>query len=152
MTRDLEDVIMKSSDTKKNATIELDRVVGRSRLPSFEDQPNLPYVRAVVKELHRFSPITSFAIPHASTEEIVYRENTIPNSTIILPCLDNIHRDPARYDDPDIFQPERFLGDDLEAIVSARLRDYWKRDHANYGFGRRMCPGVSLFPYHELFR
>lgn len=61
--------------------------------------------------------------------------------------MDNLNRDPARYDDAQAFRPERFLGDDLEALVSARQRDYWKRDHVNYGFGRRMCPGMSLSPY-----
>lgn len=75
----------------------------------------------------------------------MYRGNTIPDNTVILPCLDNLHRDPARYDDAESFRPERFLGDDLEALVSARQRDYRKRDHVNYGFGRRMCPGMSLF-------
>ncbi|PON29945.1 cytochrome P450-like-31 [Trichoderma gamsii] len=131
-------------EAQQKAQQELDRVVGPRRLPAWEDQPNLPYVRALIKELHRFSPITSFAVPHASTEEIMYRGNTIPDNTVILPCLDNLHRDPARYDDAESFRPERFLGDDLEALVSARQRDYRKRDHVNYGFGRRMCPGIQV--------
>lgn len=58
--------------------------------------------------------------------------------------MDNLHRDPAKYDDVDSFRPERFLGDDLDALTSARQKDYRKRDHFNYGFGRRMCPGMSL--------
>jgi cytochrome P450 len=32
---------------------ELDRVVGHHRSPSFEDEPNLPYVKAFVKEVFR---------------------------------------------------------------------------------------------------
>lgn len=132
-------------------TVELDRVVGPCRLPTWEDQPNLPYTRALIKELHRYNPITSFAVPHASTEDFIYRGNSIPNNTVIWPCLENLNRDPARYDDPQAFRPERFLGDDLEALVSARQRDYWKRDHVNYGFGRRMCPGMSPFSITTLF-
>jgi len=30
---------------------ELDRVVGPSRLPTFEDEKNLPYIRAIVTEV-----------------------------------------------------------------------------------------------------
>jgi len=30
---------------------ELDRVVGASRLPSWEDEKDLPYIRAIVKEV-----------------------------------------------------------------------------------------------------
>lgn len=33
--------------------IELDKVVGLDRLPSWEDQAFLPYVRSLIKELHR---------------------------------------------------------------------------------------------------
>jgi cytochrome P450 len=35
----------------KKAHEELDRVVGSSRLPTFEDEKKLPYVRAIVKEV-----------------------------------------------------------------------------------------------------
>lgn len=32
---------------------ELDRVVGKNRLPSFEDRPNLPYIEAICAECLR---------------------------------------------------------------------------------------------------
>ena len=32
---------------------ELDRVVGLDRTPTFDEEPNLPYIRAMVKEVHR---------------------------------------------------------------------------------------------------
>ena len=32
---------------------ELDEVVGLDRLPSWEDQASLPYVKSLIKELHR---------------------------------------------------------------------------------------------------
>jgi cytochrome P450 len=35
----------------KKAHEELDRVVGASRLPTFKDEKNLPYIRAIVKEV-----------------------------------------------------------------------------------------------------
>jgi cytochrome P450 len=36
---------------------ELDRVVGPNRLPTFEDEENLPYIRAMVKETLRWRPV-----------------------------------------------------------------------------------------------
>lgn len=33
---------------------ELDTVVGRDRLPNFEDEPQLPYISAIVKEVMRY--------------------------------------------------------------------------------------------------
>lgn len=34
---------------------ELDRVVGKNRLPSFEDRPNLPYIEAICAECLRYA-------------------------------------------------------------------------------------------------
>ncbi|KAH8125250.1 hypothetical protein FP744_10005524 [Trichoderma asperellum] len=137
-------IMAMNPEIQQRAQQELDRVVGPSRLPTWEDQPNLPYTRALIKELHRYSPILTFSFPHLSTDEFVYQGYTIPKNTLLLPCADNLTRDRTRYDDVKAFQPERFLGDDLEAHLSARQSDFRKRDHVNYGFGRRMCPGIQV--------
>jgi cytochrome P450 len=38
---------------------EVDRVVGADRLPDFEDSPNLPLTRAIIKEVMRVWPVTA---------------------------------------------------------------------------------------------
>jgi cytochrome P450 len=44
----------------KKAHEELDRVVGTFRMPTFEDAKNLPYIRAIVKEvIYCLSVLTS---------------------------------------------------------------------------------------------
>lgn len=45
---------------------ELDRVVG-DRMPTFEDSPNLPYIRAMVKEVLRWRSVMNNGITHVST-------------------------------------------------------------------------------------
>ena len=42
---------------------ELERVVGRSRMPTFEDQPSLPYTRAVVREILRWRTVAPVGEP-----------------------------------------------------------------------------------------
>ena len=37
---------------------ELDRVIGKDRLPRFADRENLPYLEALIKEVHRWNPVT----------------------------------------------------------------------------------------------
>jgi cytochrome P450 len=44
-------------DIQKRAQEELDAVTGRERLPTFEDQPRLPFVDAVCKEVMRWRPV-----------------------------------------------------------------------------------------------
>jgi len=46
-------------ETVKKAQEELHRVVGPSRLPTIEDEPNLPYVRAMIKECLRWRPFSN---------------------------------------------------------------------------------------------
>ena len=46
-------------DIQKKAQDELDRVIGRNNLPSFNDRPNLPYVEAVCKECMRYDFVYS---------------------------------------------------------------------------------------------
>jgi len=45
-------------DIQKKAQAELDSVIGRERLPTFEDRPNLPFIDAVCKEVLRWRPVT----------------------------------------------------------------------------------------------
>jgi cytochrome P450 len=123
---------------------ELDAVIGTSRLPTFDDEPSLPYVRAIIKEVHRWAPIGSLGIPHATSKSDIYEGQYIPENTIVFPNLTALSRDPERYYNPDLFDPERFLGDELDANASALHAEYMKRDHFHYGFGRRLCQGIFV--------
>jgi hypothetical protein len=53
---------------------ELDRVVGHHRSPTFEDEPNLPYVKAFVKEVFRWRSVAIIGgQPHAPTQDDYYK-------------------------------------------------------------------------------
>lgn len=49
--------ITKFPEVLEAAQEELDRVVGPDRLPTFEDEERLPYIRAMVKETLRWRPV-----------------------------------------------------------------------------------------------
>jgi len=44
-------------ETQQKAQDEIDLMVGRDRLPDFSDQPNLPYVNALCKEVLRWQNV-----------------------------------------------------------------------------------------------
>jgi cytochrome P450 len=44
-------------DVAHRAQVELDIVVGQSRLPRFEDRDQLPYIRAMLKETMRWRAV-----------------------------------------------------------------------------------------------
>ena len=53
----------------QKAQKEIDEVVGRSRLPTWDDKPNLPYFEALLAELMRRANVAPFAVIHSNDEE-----------------------------------------------------------------------------------
>ena len=45
--------LIRFPDAARKAREEVDKVVGRDRLPRFDDMDSLPYVRAFIKEVQR---------------------------------------------------------------------------------------------------
>lgn len=62
---------------------ELDRVVGLDRMPTFDDEDKLPYIRAMVKETLRWWPITKPGMPHSVTEDDWYEGYFIPKGSVV---------------------------------------------------------------------
>ncbi|KAI0844809.1 cytochrome P450 [Daldinia vernicosa] len=115
---------------------ELDKVVGNDRLPTFEDLPQLPYVRAVASETLRWRPVAVLGgTPHASTADDVYKGMFIPKGSTIIAPLWSIHLNESDFPEPNEFQPERFMEE----------REYpGTFGHSAFGWGRRICPGMHL--------
>ena len=44
-------------DVMRRAQAEIDAVVGRERVPTFDDKDKLPYIRAIVRETLRWRPV-----------------------------------------------------------------------------------------------
>ena len=86
------------------AQAEIDRVVGRDRLPTLEDRKDLPYIDRIVWESLRWNPgalhyacfrcreltrstllVTPIGIARRVTEDDEYRGYRIPKGTTVLP-------------------------------------------------------------------
>lgn len=130
-------------EAQEKAHQEISSVVGDDRMPNFNDEKDLSYIRAMVKETLRIRPVTNIGTPHFTTEDIVYRDFYIPKGTVVSINQYAIHYD-DRYENPDDFVPERYLGHDLKAGAYAAHADPYERDHFGFGAGRRICPGMHL--------
>ena len=81
-------------EVQKKAQTELDRVVGRSRLPDFRDLDSLVYVRAVLKEVMRWHTVTPLGIPHRTKKDDVFDGYFVPAGTILIAniwCVSAFH-------------------------------------------------------------
>lgn len=63
---------------------ELDRVVGPDRLPTFDDEKDLPYVRAIVKENMRMYPPNKLGMHHATSQDDWYNGHFIPAGSLVI--------------------------------------------------------------------
>jgi cytochrome P450 len=72
------------SDAQKKAQDELDRVVGKERLPTWDDEKNLPYLRGLIKEILRWRPVNKFGMTHATSEDDSYEGHFIPKGSVAV--------------------------------------------------------------------
>ncbi|THU89041.1 cytochrome P450 [Dendrothele bispora CBS 962.96] len=115
---------------------ELDRVVGRARLPSFSDMKHLHYIRAIVKEVLRWQVPLPLGLPHTTTEDDYYEGHFIRKGTICTVNVMGLHRNQQIYGpDADEFRPDRYLNDE------GMIKDENSDGHFAYGFGHRTCVG-----------
>ena len=93
---------------------EIDDVVGPDRDPSFEDIPKLQLVRLVIAESLRMYPEPPLLIRRALEDDVLPKggagfETKIMRGTDIFLALYNIHRSSEFWEQPDKFDPDRFL-------------------------------------------
>ncbi|KAF2462454.1 cytochrome P450 [Lineolata rhizophorae] len=131
-------------EVPKKAQQELDKVVGPDRLPDWEDEKDLPYVRSLIKETLRWRPLNKFGMSHASSDDDWYDGFFIPKGSVIMLNWWAIHMDPTLHPEPDEFKPERYLNHTSSAADYMNSADPYDRDHFGYGAGRRACPGVHV--------
>ncbi|EIM79123.1 cytochrome P450 [Stereum hirsutum FP-91666 SS1] len=70
---------------QKKAQEEIDKNVGRNRLPSFSDYDHLQYIRAIIREVMRKDPVAPLGMQHRLTEDDFYHGYLIPKGTICIP-------------------------------------------------------------------
>lgn len=121
---------------------EIDRVVGNRRSPTFQDQ--LPYIRAITKEILRIRPATTTGGPHGAERDTEYDGYLIPKGAGLMLHQNGIQHDPSLYPDPDKFNPDRFLGHPQKAGEYVGIADPYQQDHWAYGTGRRICSGMHV--------
>ncbi|KAF8824075.1 hypothetical protein HHX47_DHR9000128 [Lentinula edodes] len=131
--------MLMNPEIQTKAHEQLEKVLGPGDLPSFSDEPLLPYITAIAQEALRHNPVTPLAFPHALTQDDVYEGYFLPKGSIIMPNVWSILHDEEEYPEPDLFKPSRFLG--VDGKINPKVKD---PATAAFGFGRRACPGKHI--------
>lgn len=117
---------------------EIDKVIGRDRLPCAEDQRSLPYVMAFLYETLRFSSFVPVTIPHSTTVDTTLMGYHIPKNTVVFVNQWSVNHDPAKWSAPEDFNPSRFL--DENGLLNKDLTS----SVMIFSVGKRRCIGEEL--------
>ena len=79
-------------EVQKRAQEELMAVVGPHRLPDFEDEESLPYIRALTKECLRWRSASPLGVPHRVLEDDEYRGYRIPKGSMVIYNVWQVHQ------------------------------------------------------------
>ncbi|XP_069510661.1 cytochrome P450 2C23-like [Ambystoma mexicanum] len=129
-------LMLKYPEIQEKVQKEIDDVLGPHRSPSMEDRLHLPYTDAVIHEIQRYANLLPTSLPHAALHEIKFKGYTIPKGTPVIQLLQSALQDKKYWDDPEKFNPNRFLDKDRK----------FKKNEANIPFsaGKRVCLGESM--------
>ncbi|KAH6804907.1 hypothetical protein C2S51_029738 [Perilla frutescens var. frutescens] len=100
------------------------------------DVEDLKYLKLVVKEALRLHPPVPL-LPRQCREECKAAGYSIPVKTKVMINVWSMGRDPNYWDDPEIFQPERFLLKEIDYLGN-------QLEFIPFGSGRRICPGLNF--------
>ncbi|KIW94676.1 uncharacterized protein Z519_04653 [Cladophialophora bantiana CBS 173.52] len=128
---------------QKKVQDEIDRVVG-DHLPSFDDCPDLPIVRAVMKETLRWRPVVPGGIPHRATKDDTYNGFFVPKGATVHANQYAMFKDEATYPDAEAFNPDRWLNPNYPTYQEPLTQYPNLKRFPAFGFGRRICPGLVL--------
>lgn len=128
-------------EIQAKAQLEIDTAIGSpTRSVSDSDLPNLPYLRAIVKEtlrMHPPGPLLSWA--RLAIHDTHIGHYFVPAGTTAMVNMFAITHDEGVWPQANEFKPERFMNEeDSVSIMGSDLR------LAPFGSGRRVCPGKAL--------
>lgn len=111
---------------------ELMEIVGPSRMPTHEDRSLLPYTNAFMYEVTRTSNFFPLFPSLECTKETTLRGFKIPKDSITLLNIWQAHHDPGTYENPDTFDPLRFIPTEGKTRPELPVL---------FGIGKRACSG-----------
>jgi cytochrome P450 len=126
------------SDMQERICQEVGRVIGYQDLPKVHHRKECNYLAAFIAEVLRFRPVAPLPLLHKTTVDVDIGGHTITKGTVVLPLLASIHHMEEFWENPEVFEPERFLDRDGNFIARPN------QNYIPFGAGRRGCIGEKM--------
>eukprot|EP00092_Neocalanus_flemingeri_P011092 GFUD01011940.1.p1 GENE.GFUD01011940.1~~GFUD01011940.1.p1 ORF type:complete len:480 (+),score=113.71 GFUD01011940.1:179-1618(+) len=128
-------------DVQDKCREEIDSLLGNS-LCSVTDMVHLPYVQATISEVQRLSLVAPMTLLHKTNANTRVEGFTFDSGSWFVVNLSSIMMDPENFPEPEVFNPDRFLGPSGNYEKNERL--------VPFGIGKRACMG-ELLARNEVF-
>ncbi|CAM0955706.1 unnamed protein product [Alopecurus aequalis] len=129
--------LMRNPRVMRKAQEEIRRALDGKNVVTEESLGSLRYLDLVIKEVLRLHPPVTTLLPRECRTPCQVLGFDVPAGAMVLVNAWAIGRDPAHWDQPEEFLPERFEG----GAVDFKGTDF---EYIPFGAGRRMCPGMAF--------
>ncbi|XP_028799679.1 cytochrome P450 71D10-like [Neltuma alba] len=129
--------LLKNPEKMEEAQEEVRRVYKDKGYVDESKLDHLKYLGAIIKETMRMHPPLPLLVPRENSERCEIYGYELPHKTKVMTNVWAIARDPKYWNEPEKFQPERFINSSI---------DYKGTDfkYIPFGAGRRICPGITF--------
>jgi cytochrome P450 len=110
--------------------------IGTERIPTEKEFNEMVYLNCFIQEVLRLhTPVPSLT-SRIATEDIKYKDQLIPKGARVGLLFHHIHTHPLYWDDPQTFNPDRFLPEERKG------RNHFM--HVPFSTGPRQCIGTNF--------
>lgn len=129
--------LLHNPEKLKKVHMELQEIIAKGKPVEESDISQLPYLQAIVKETMRLHPPVPLLLPRKADTDVKLFGYTVPKNAQVLINVWAIGRDPNLWENPTLFEPEKFIGSEIDV----KGRNF---ELIPFGAGRRICPGLPL--------
>lgn len=137
--------LCRNPDVQERVLTELDLVfAGRDGSLSYDDIEQLVYLEAVFKETLRVHPPATVVGRECREDTRLASGYTLKKGDTAICLIYSLHHNPTLWDEPERFDPSRFLGDKVKATIKSP----WM--YLPFSAGPRNCIGQRFARYEVL--
>ncbi|KAF2104678.1 cytochrome P450 [Rhizodiscina lignyota] len=135
-------LLYKHPATLRKLRAELGDAIGDVNLPSYDQVSQLPYLRACIEESLRLRPASSMGLPRIVPKggRVIAGKFIEEDVTVSVPTY-TLLRDPQAFDEPERYNPDRWIDGDREKMSKA---------HLPFSTGPRACIGRNIAYFEQL--
>ncbi|KAL0341606.1 UNVERIFIED_CONTAM: cytochrome [Sesamum calycinum] len=129
--------LLRHPSVMKKLQTEVREIVKHQQDITDNDLEKMQYLKAVIKETLRFHTPIPLLVPRQARKDVKIMGYDISAGTMVITNAWAISRDPVSWDEPEKFEPDRFLN----SSIDFKGLDF---ELIPFGAGRRGCPGIAF--------